>query len=96
MKDVYLTTKTIQIKPYTKCSVHQLGLDVGALHLLFSLFYTIKKYVYFTVHKQSHSAPVALFMKFPTCAIYLGVFKDFVICVRERGMKYQSLKRCAI
>ena len=28
MKVVYLTTKTIQIEPYTICSSHQLGLEV--------------------------------------------------------------------
>ena len=28
MKVVYLMTKTIQIKPYTICSSHQLGLEV--------------------------------------------------------------------
>ena len=36
MKVVYLTTKSIQIKPYAICSSHQLGLEVkdqsGALH----------------------------------------------------------------
>ena len=46
---VYHTTKKIQIKLYTICSSHQLGLEVErpewstTLILLFSLFYTIKE-----------------------------------------------------
>ena len=39
MKVVYLTTKTIEIKPDTICSSHQLGLEVE--------FSNIVGYIYF-------------------------------------------------
>ena len=42
MKVVYLTTTTIQIKPYTIYSSQQLGLEVERYILLFR-FYTIKR-----------------------------------------------------
>ena len=46
--NVYLTTKTIQIKPYTIFNSHQLGLEVerperNTTFSLYSLFYAIKE-----------------------------------------------------
>ena len=67
MKVVYLTTKMIQIKLYTICSSHQLGLEVerpewSTIFFIFLLFYMIKRHIYanfFRLHIQS--------LKFPTC-----------------------------
>ena len=71
MKVVYLTTKMIEIKLYTICSLHQLGLEVerperSTTFSFFALFYMIKEIVFRQFFQPPYTEPVALFMKFPT------------------------------
>ena len=61
MKVVYLTTKTIQIKPYTICSSHQLQTRVEFHYCTHKKnFFSFRRYL-----QPPYTEP-ALFMKCPT------------------------------
>ena len=86
MKFVYHTTKTIQIKPCTICSSHQLGLEVErpewstTFFFFLSLFHTIKEiFLYFRrVFQSPYTEPVALFMKFPTREMFSQILSKHI------------------
>ena len=90
MKFVYHTSKTIQIKPYTICSSHQMGLEVerpgcSITFSFFSLFYTIKEIflVFRRFFQSPYTEPSTLFMKFPTREVLSQILTkhifDFVL-----------------
>ena len=72
MKAVYLTTKTIQIKPCTIFSSNQLGLEVerperSTKFSFFAILHDIRNiFSFYVIFQAPYTELAALFMKFPT------------------------------